>query len=138
MNSVLDHRYRAFMAAGMAAVVALPFVAFFEPDVTIDMKREHLGIAGEWRAGAAGSLLGFDRVTGHLNRTLYQHREIEGSGAVGTTFTTSGNEARMEARVNRRARFKSDQPFLVLSTRMHPFDAFCQRTISGPSSAPKR
>jgi uncharacterized membrane protein len=37
MNSVLDHRYRAFMAAGMAAVVALPFVAFFEPDVTIEL-----------------------------------------------------------------------------------------------------
>lgn len=69
-----------------------------EPDVTIDMKREHLGLAGEWRAGAAGSVLGFDRLTAQVNRTLYQHQEIEGSGDIGTTFATTGSEARLEAR----------------------------------------
>lgn len=68
-----------------------------EPDVTIDMTRDHAGLAGEWRAGAAGTLLGIERLGVHLNRTRYQHREIEGSGEVGTTFKTSGNEARIEA-----------------------------------------
>jgi uncharacterized membrane protein len=37
MNSVLDHRYRAFMVAGVIALLALPFVAIYEPDVTIEL-----------------------------------------------------------------------------------------------------
>ncbi len=37
MNSVLDHRYRAFMVAGVIALTALPFVALYEPDVTIEL-----------------------------------------------------------------------------------------------------
>lgn len=37
MNSVLDHRYRAFMVAGVIALSALPFVAIWEPDVTIEL-----------------------------------------------------------------------------------------------------
>jgi uncharacterized membrane protein len=37
MNSVLDHRYRSFMVAGVLALAALPFVAIYEPDVTIEL-----------------------------------------------------------------------------------------------------
>ncbi len=37
MNSVLDHRYRSFVAAGVIALAALPFVAIWEPDVTIEL-----------------------------------------------------------------------------------------------------
>ena len=68
-----------------------------EPDVVIDMRREHLGLAGELRAPAGESLLGFTRLQGHLNQTRYQHEEIEGSGEVGTTFKTAGHELRLEA-----------------------------------------
>jgi iron complex outermembrane receptor protein len=68
-----------------------------EPDVTIDLWREHLGLAGEWRAPGETSWLGWTRLKVHLNATRYQHQEVEGSGAVGTTFRTSGQEARIEA-----------------------------------------
>lgn len=68
-----------------------------EPDVTVDMKRDHLGLAGELRAPAGTDVLGFTRLRAHLNSTRYQHQEIEGSGAVGTTFKTAGQEARLEA-----------------------------------------
>jgi len=37
MNSVLDHRYRSFVVAGVIALTALPFVAIWEPDVTIEL-----------------------------------------------------------------------------------------------------
>lgn len=37
MNSVLDHRYRSFMVAGVIALSALPFVAIWEPDITIEL-----------------------------------------------------------------------------------------------------
>lgn len=37
MNSVLDHRYRSFMVAGVIALTALPFVVIYEPDVTIEL-----------------------------------------------------------------------------------------------------
>ncbi len=63
-----------------------------EPGVVIRMQRDHLGIAGEWR-DPDGPLRGL-RV--RLDRTLYGHREIEGSGAVGTTFASTGSEARLE------------------------------------------
>jgi iron complex outermembrane receptor protein len=63
-----------------------------EPDVVIRMRRDHLALAGEMRdlGGALRSL------RAQLNRSRYEHREIEGSGAVGTTFATSGTEARLE------------------------------------------
>ncbi|TXC65634.1 hypothetical protein FSC37_04865 [Piscinibacter aquaticus] len=64
-----------------------------EPDVTIRMQRDHLALDGEWR-WADGPLRGL-RAT--LGRTVYEHEEIEGSGAVGTVFATRGNEARLEA-----------------------------------------
>ena len=63
-----------------------------EPDVVIRMQRDHLALAGEWR-DLGGPLR---TVRARLDRTVYEHREIEGSGEVGTTFATSGNEARLE------------------------------------------
>jgi iron complex outermembrane receptor protein len=63
-----------------------------EPDVVIRMQRDHLGIAGEWH-DPSGPLRG---VRARLDRTLYGHREIEGSGEVGTTFASTGNELRLE------------------------------------------
>ncbi|MEO8805443.1 MAG: TonB-dependent receptor [Burkholderiaceae bacterium] len=63
-----------------------------EPDVVIRMKRDHFGVAGELRdiEGPIRTL----RV--QLNDTRYKHEEIEGSGAIGTTFKTAGTEARIE------------------------------------------
>ena len=64
-----------------------------EPDVTIKMKRDHIGVSGELKEiGGA-----FTAVRAQFNNTRYQHKEIDGSGAVGTIFKTSGNELRVEA-----------------------------------------
>ena len=65
-----------------------------EPDVTIRMKRDRVVAAGEWRAIAgSGATLA---VQG--SRTDYQHQEIEGTGAVGTTFDSTGSDLRAELR----------------------------------------
>jgi iron complex outermembrane receptor protein len=64
-----------------------------EPDVTVRMQRDHLAVAGEWRA-PDGPLRA---VRGRFDRTLYGHQEIEGSGEIGTTFASDGNELRVEA-----------------------------------------
>ncbi len=64
-----------------------------DPGVTIRMKRERLALAGEVR-GLAGLVR---TVRGQLSRTVYGHREVEASGAVGTVFGTRGSEARLEA-----------------------------------------
>jgi iron complex outermembrane recepter protein len=64
-----------------------------EPDVVIRMKRRHVGVSSE--INDLGGPLRALRV--QLNDTRYQHEEIEGSGAIGTTFKTSGTEARVEA-----------------------------------------
>jgi len=68
--------------------------AVAEPDVDIDMKRDHVGVAGELK-----DLDGpFTGVRATFNHTRYQHQEVDtGTGAIGTTFKTSGNEARIEA-----------------------------------------
>ena len=63
-----------------------------EPDVLIRMQRDHVGLSGEARE--LGGVLRTARV--QLNHTRYQHEEIEGSGAIGTTFKTRGSEARIE------------------------------------------
>ena len=63
-----------------------------EPDVLIQMKRDHFGLSGEARE--LGGPIRTARV--QLNHTRYQHEEIEGSGAIGTTFKTRGTEARVE------------------------------------------
>ncbi len=64
-----------------------------EEDVVIRMKRDHAAVAGEAR-----DLPGlFPTVRAQVNDTRYRHQEVEGSGAVGTTFRTSGTELRLEA-----------------------------------------
>jgi iron complex outermembrane receptor protein len=64
-----------------------------EPDVTIQMKRDHVGMAGELKFGDAA----LRSLKAQFNHTRYEHQEIEGTGEVGTTFKTSGNELRIEA-----------------------------------------
>ena len=64
-----------------------------EPTVVIKMKRDHLGFAGEIK-----DLGPIAKLRGQLNTTRYQHQEVETTdGAIGTTFKTSGSEARVEA-----------------------------------------
>ncbi len=64
-----------------------------EPDVTVHMRRDHLALEGEWRE-LPGVL---ESVRARFGRTVYEHQEIEGDGEVGTTFSTRGSEARLEA-----------------------------------------
>ncbi|MBP6673997.1 MAG: TonB-dependent receptor [Vitreoscilla sp.] len=64
-----------------------------EDEVTVSMRRDKLSLAGEWRDPQA--LLHTWR--GQAAATDYQHQEIEGNGAVGTTFKTKGADARVEA-----------------------------------------
>jgi iron complex outermembrane receptor protein len=63
-----------------------------EPDVTIDMKRHRAAVAGERRLGGA-----LERIEFQASRTRYTHREIEGTGEVGTTFGSRGSELRLQA-----------------------------------------
>ena len=65
-----------------------------EPDVTIRMQRERYALAGEWRA-LPGAL---NQVSAQASHSLYRHEEVEGSGAVGTTFISQGDELRVQAR----------------------------------------
>lgn len=64
-----------------------------EPDVTIRMRRERLALAGEQR-----NLGGwFPQIGVQASHTRYEHEEVEGTGAVGTTFSSRGDELRVEA-----------------------------------------
>lgn len=74
-----------------------------EPDVTIDLKREKLMIAGEQRI--AGRF--FNTLSGHIARTRYEHKEIEGSGEVGTTFQNRGHEWRFEGKTSQYGPWRS-------------------------------
>lgn len=65
-----------------------------EPDVFIRMQRDRLALAGEWRALPGA----FTQLTAQASHTKYRHEEVEGSGAVGTTFKSSGDELRLQAR----------------------------------------
>ena len=65
-----------------------------EPDVTIRLQRERLALAGE-RRGLAGPIAS---VQAQWSLTRYQHQELEGDGAVGTTFRSRGQELRLQAR----------------------------------------
>lgn len=65
-----------------------------EPDVTIRMKRDRLALAGEAR-GLAGP---FTQLSAQASHTRYEHAEVEGDGAVGTTFRSRGQELRVQAR----------------------------------------
>jgi len=65
-----------------------------EPDVTIDMQRD------QWRlVGRLDRSLGPLRdIQLDLGFTDYKHLEIEGDGAVGTTFKSRGGDVRLQAR----------------------------------------
>ncbi len=64
-----------------------------EEDVTIKMRRDKLALAGELRSPD-----GFIRtLRAQAASTDYAHQEVEGDGAVGTTFKTRGSDARVEA-----------------------------------------
>ncbi|NDG41084.1 MAG: TonB-dependent receptor [Betaproteobacteria bacterium] len=65
-----------------------------EPDVTIKMQRQRTQLAGE-RRGLAGP---FNEFSFQASQTRYQHQEVEGSGAVGTTFSSQGSELRLQAK----------------------------------------
>ena len=69
-----------------------------EPDVIIDMKRDHWRLAARLDRGP-GPLRDMLRDL-HLDLSAsdYAHREIEGDGAVGTTFKSRGGDLRLQAR----------------------------------------
>lgn len=64
-----------------------------EDDVTIRMRRDRFALAGEWRLPAAF----FTTLRAQAARTDYRHEEVEGDGAIGTTFKTRGSDGRFEA-----------------------------------------
>ena len=64
-----------------------------EPDISIHMQRQRLASAGEWHDADAP----IRRVRWQLSSTRYEHREVEGSGAIGTIFKSRGGEMRVEA-----------------------------------------
>ncbi len=64
-----------------------------EPDVTVRMQRQRLATAGEWRDESAP----LRRLSWQLSRSRYEHQEVEGSGAIGTTFKSRGTDLRVEA-----------------------------------------
>ena len=63
-----------------------------EVDVTIRMQRQRVATAGEW-ATADGPI---HRVSWQLSRNRYEHQEVEGTGAIGTTFKSTGTDGRLE------------------------------------------
>lgn len=64
-----------------------------DPAVRIRMQRDRLQLAGE-RRGLAGP---FSSLALQASHTRYQHQELEGDGAVGTTFKSTGQELRLQA-----------------------------------------
>ena len=64
-----------------------------EDDITIQMRRDKLAVAGELRA-PGGSIT---TLRAQAASADYKHQEIKGDGAVGTTFKTRGSDARIEA-----------------------------------------
>ena len=64
-----------------------------EPDVSIRMQRDRLQLGGE-RRGLAGPI---SALSLQASQTRYQHEEVAGSGAVGTTFKSGGGELRLQA-----------------------------------------
>jgi len=65
-----------------------------EPDVTIRMQRERQAFSGGWKPGAAG----IESVALEAAHTRYRHEEVEGTGEVGTTFTSGADDGRLELR----------------------------------------
>ncbi|WP_416757508.1 TonB-dependent receptor [Roseateles sp. So40a] len=64
-----------------------------EPDVRIQMQRQRIATAGEWR----DPLPGLARVTWQFASSRYKHQEVEGSGEIGTVFESDGKDGRVEA-----------------------------------------
>lgn len=64
-----------------------------EPDVTIQMKRDRLALAAERQLDGP-----IEQLSLRFGDTRYQHQEIEGTGEVGTTFKSTGQDLRIEAR----------------------------------------
>ncbi|HEX2012992.1 MAG TPA: TonB-dependent receptor [Roseateles sp.] len=64
-----------------------------EPDVSIKMQRQRLATAGEWR-DPGGAI---PRIQWQASRSIYEHKEVEGTGEVGTLFKSQGNDLRIEA-----------------------------------------
>lgn len=65
-----------------------------EPDVGIRLQRERAAFSAERRR-----LGGWITQVGvQASRTRYRHEEVEGGGEVGTTFRSTGDELRIEAR----------------------------------------
>ena len=65
-----------------------------EPDVRIHLQRDRLALAGERRFGS-----GFIRsLSLQASSTRYKHEEVEGNGDVGTTFSSRGQDLRLELR----------------------------------------
>jgi iron complex outermembrane recepter protein len=64
-----------------------------EDDVGIRMKRDKLALAAELRSPQGP----FTSVRAQVAHTRYQHEEVAGNGAVGTTFKSKGTDARVEA-----------------------------------------
>ena len=63
-----------------------------EESVIIRMKRDKFAVAGELR-GLDGPIR---TVRGQVQSADYKHEEVEGSGAVGTTFKNKGSDSRFE------------------------------------------
>jgi iron complex outermembrane receptor protein len=63
-----------------------------EPDIHLNMKRDHIGLAFEQR-DETGPLRA---VRVNINGTDYRHEEVESDGAVGTVFKSRGHETRIE------------------------------------------
>lgn len=64
-----------------------------EEDVRLNMKRDHVALAGEWRPRASP----WSALRLHAGHTEYRHDEIEGTGEIGTTFQRHGSELRLDA-----------------------------------------
>ncbi len=62
-----------------------------EEDITIRMRRSRLALAAEWSPKGF-----FSTVRAQAAGTRYSHEEVEATGAVGTRFTNSGQDARLE------------------------------------------
>lgn len=69
-----------------------------EPDVTVQMQRQRLSAAGEWRFNSPGSAAQspLQRLSWRMGSSRYEHREVEGTGEVGTIFKSRGNDLRVE------------------------------------------
>ena len=83
---------RAYLGAS-AETMRSRYGVTVDPDVTIRMQRERYALAGEWRA-LPGALT---QVSAQASHSLYRHVEVQGSGAVGTTFISQGDEVRVQA-----------------------------------------